>query len=421
MRAKKVLWICNLTFPRVAEQLGFSVIYAGGWLIGASNELKNNQQYELYIVSLESKIKKIIYFEQDNITFCVIPKSNVIDSYLELKEKIDPHIIHVFGTELPHSWDVLKVFDRNQVVFSIQGLTSEYDLHYTSNLPINIIYRRGIYELLTMDTIINQNKNYHTRGCKEIQLIRNAKYVIGRTEWDRAVVKKINSQIKYYKCNETLRDEFYHSQWNLHKINRHTIFMSQGSSPIKGLHYVIEALNLIKSSYSDVHLYVAGTNIFKNVEKGKKWKLSSYVKYLYELVNKYNLKDNISFLGNLDSEDMKCQYLKTNVYVCASSIENSPNSLGEAMILGVPCVASYVGGIPSMLEHNKEGFLYQHDSVAMLAYYVKRIFEDNHLALQLSLNARQKALETHNAIKNNKELLNIYHDIMGRMEMIHEN
>ena len=58
------------------------------------------------------------------------------------------------------------------------------------------------------------------------------------------------------------------------------------------------------------------------------------------------LEDKVSFLGPLNAEQMKAEYLRSNVFLCPSSIENSPNSLGEAQMLGVPCVASYVGGIP---------------------------------------------------------------------------
>ena len=68
-------------------------------------------------------------------------------------------------------------------------------------------------------------------------------------------------QEKYYSCNEILRDSFYDNQWNIEKIERHTIFCCQGTYPIKGLHYMIEALYLLKNYYADAKLYVAGSNI----------------------------------------------------------------------------------------------------------------------------------------------------------------
>ena len=57
------------------------------------------------------------------------------------------------------------------------------------------------------------------------------------------------------------------------------------------------------------------------------------------------MEDKIEFLGRLSAEGMKQAYLDANVFVMPSTIENSPNSLGEAMLLGVPCVAADVGGV----------------------------------------------------------------------------
>ncbi len=106
------------------------------------------------------------------------------------------------------------------------------------------------------------------------------------------------------------------------------------------------------------------------------------------------------------------QYLKAHVHVVASFIENSSNSLGEAMILGVPCVASDVGGTKNMIKHGEEGFLYQSDAPYMLSLYVKMLWEDDDLAMSFSNKARVRALETHDAEKNAKRLMEIYESLM---------
>ena len=85
------------------------------------------------------------------------------------------------------------------------------------------------------------------------------------------------------------------------------------------------------------------------------------------------------------------QYLKANVFVLPSSIENSPNSLGEAMILGMPCVASCVGGVQDMIIDKKDGFLYPFDEYYMLAHYVCEIFSNQDMAVALGENARKSA------------------------------
>ena len=91
----------------------------------------------------------------------------------------------------------------------------------------------------------------------------------------------------------------------------------------------------------------------------------------------YGLEQHIRYLGTLNEQDMCRQYLKANVFVSASSIENSSNSLSEAMILGVPCIASDAGGTISLFQHEHDGFLYQADAPYLLAYYIDRIFSDD--------------------------------------------
>lgn len=92
------------------------------------------------------------------------------------------------------------------------------------------------------------------------------------------------------------------------------------------------------------------------------------------MLKKYNIQERFEFEGFLSADEMKQLLLESNVFVCPSSIENSPNSLGEAMILGVPCVASDVGGISDMLTHNEEGFLYPFDDSYKMAFYIRKTF-----------------------------------------------
>ena len=111
---------------------------------------------------------------------------------------------------------------------------------------------------------------------------------------------------------------------------------------------------------------------------------------------------------------MKAQYLSCNVFVSTSTVENSPNSIGEAMLLGCPIVASNVGGIKNMLVDEKEGLLYPVDEFYMLASYIKRIFSDDSLAIKLGNNAKDHAIVTHDFEKNYNNMLDIYKQIIKK-------
>ena len=105
---------------------------------------------------------------------------------------------------------------------------------------------------------------------------------------------------------------------------------------------------------------------------------------------------------------MKKAYLHSNVFVLPSTIENSPNSLGEAMLLGVPCVAADVGGVTSMMDHKEEGYVYQSTAAYMLAHYICGVFDMEERAESVGLAARGHARKTHDPQQNLQDLLAIY-------------
>ena len=124
------------------------------------------------------------------------------------------------------------------------------------------------------------------------------------------------------------------------------------------------------------------------------------------------MKDNIIFLGSLNEQKICSQYLKTHVFVSASVIENAPNSLGEAMILGVPSIASDVGGVSNMLLHGVEGYIYRADAPYLLAYYLYHIMTDDKLAVNFSQNGRKRARELYNINTNIKSVMDMYKAII---------
>ena len=123
----------------------------------------------------------------------------------------------------------------------------------------------------------------------------------------------------------------------------------------------------------------------------------------------------MKFLGILAEKDMCAQYLHSNVFVSASSIENSPNSVAEAMMLGMPIVASFVGGTMDLLQDKVEGYLYQADAPYMLAHYVCEVFENTMQASEMGRNAYFRAKLTHDRSNNLQQLVSIYEQIYSAM------
>ena len=244
-------------------------------------------------------------------------------------------------------------------------------------------------------------------------IIKNSDYIIGRTSWDKKRTMEINKNAIYFKNDENLREPFYKNKWDINKIRNHTIFISQASYPLKGFHMFLKSAQILAKKYTDFKVWVAGPNMIDTSFKNR-LKRSGYGHYLRKLIKKYGLVNNIEFIGNKNENEMIDYLLKANVFVQASSLENSSNSLGEAMILGVPCVVSNVGGTSSLIKDKDEGFLYEFGDYQKVVEYVKNIFENKKLATEVGQRARKHAQENHNREKNASDLLLIYKKVLNK-------
>ena len=402
----KVLWITNVELPDAANSRGNNVV-VGGWMHQTLNYIKNS--IELYVAACVSE--KYDWIEINSVNYCgFTPEIDEVD-FERIIESIDPDCIHIWGSEYNHSYYVTKAA-RNLskiecTVLSIQGLVSVYAEHYYDGLPPELIHRRTLKEFFGRRNIAQEKKMMELQGQTEISTFQMLENCIGRTDWDYACAKQMNPQIEYHFCGEILRESFYVNRWKYEECDKEVIFFSQAHYPIKGLHIMLRALPIIKEYYPAVVLRIVGNN----PQKKAIFKRSSYEKYICNLIHDNDLSNSIEWLGQLSENEMMLNYKKANVFVCSSSIENSSNSIGEAMLVDTPIVASDVGGIKSFMEHEKEGMLYHSTAVYMLADNVIRIFNSRSLAIQLGNNAHERAKKYHCIEDNLQRLIKIYNKL----------
>lgn len=338
-----------------------------------------------------------------------------LESYWkEVCNDFQPDIIHIYGTEYPRALACMNAVASAKYIISIQGLTRVISRYYNSGInSLDIFKNITIRDILRLDTIFLAKKKWAKAGKFENQYFSKSKHADGRTSWDYTHVKYINQDINFHFCNRTLRNPFYNKEkWKISNIHCQSIFLSQAGSPIKGLHKLLEAVHFIKDEFPAVKIRIAGNNIIANQTLYDKIRLSGYGKYIRSLLFKYELFDKVQFLGSLDDEAMVREYLNAHVFICPSSIENSPNSVGEAQIIGTPVIASYVGGTPDMVTHNETGLLYRFEEVEMLAEYIRKVFTNNELANHLSKNGIAVAEKRHDRTINLKRLLDIYNSML---------
>lgn len=413
----KVMWLCSTPIPQVAKTCNLSETIHEGWLINVATELERMDTIAFNFVVLSAEAtNEVQYFQNNGSVYVTVDTKKQTDemavrSFESILKKIQPDVIHIWGTEYKHSWLMTEAAKNTgyleKVVVSMQGLVSMIAKHYMGGIPGKYQMIPSFRDILRKDTLKMQQENMAKRGEFEKATLKTVKHVIGRTFWDRACAKLVNPEICYHFNNETLRETFYDSEWNYENCVKHSIFVSQSHYPIKGFHYLLEAIAILKERYEDVSVYVSGHN-----NALKTGILSTgYGKYLQALMKKYKLNSCVHYVGMLSAEEMKQRFLSTEVFVSPSVIENSPNSVGEAMLLGMPVVASNVGGVADMLCHGKEGFLYQADAPYLLAHYISEFFDDQEKEKQFGTCARIHAQKTHDKKENIQKLIEIYRSI----------
>ena len=410
----KLLWLCNSAPGVVKSHITGKDLGAVNWVDhvleglrnrgltvrilcpgnGASGEIDETCSYATFQTG-----EHWVYSPEAEALFC-----REIQSY-------QPDVIHSWGTEYAHTHAMANAAEKvgmaDKLVASIQGLCSVYTAHYAEGVPFNIQNGYTFRDFVRRDNIRQQQKKFALRGDQEVAALKKIRHVIGRTDWDRACALQINPDVTYHFCNETLRTPFYQDCWDYAACKMHHIFAPSCVYPIKGFHYLLEAVAMVAREYPDVTVSVPG----KSYLTVSPLRRSSYQKYLATLTKQYALEDKITFLGKCSDQQMKEAFLNANVFVLPSTIENSPNSLGEAMLLGVPCVTADVGGVKNLLTHGEEGFIYQSAAPYMLAYHIRQIFAARDAAAAMGQKARAHALRTHDPEKNLQDLIDIYESI----------
>ena len=204
--------------------------------------------------------------------------------------------------------------------------------------------------------------------------------------------------------------------WHAREFGRAPVlFLPQGNYPLKNLHTVIRALPAVRQQFPGATLHIAG---WPPLDKGPLLRpiidrMFPYKLYCKRLAVQLGVADALHYTGPLDAAAMRQAYLEADVFLLPSSCENSPNSLGEAMLLGMPCVASNAGGIPDMLAAGREGLLYGESQDAdALARCLLQVLTAPDGGTALGQAARARALHTHDAAANAAALVGIYETIL---------
>lgn len=413
-----ILWTSNIVLPAVAARLGVPESPFGGWLSVTTSRLAEVEGLRLG-VAMRAPVKSFQHIHQDGIDYFAIPQTKG-DSY-DIKQadcdrvlaEFAPDILHVEGTEMAYTRRFLSSWSGRRLI-SLQGVINGYKPYQFGHLSVGdfLNLRHPQHILVGLALLANNLLKFLPRLRGERETIAMADHILGRTIWDRAQANMLNPEAEYHHCPRILRDAFYEKNWSRAECEPYSIFVGNGASALKGVHFAVRALAQIHRKFPDAKLYIAGRNPW-SLSRMSAQRLVGYSVYLMDLISDLGLRDHVIFTGQLDAESMAERMRRSHVVVLSSLIENSPNTLAEAMLMGVPAVPSYVGGVPSMAQDGKEALFYRAGDPAMLAWQLQRIFEDDGLAESLSQAARVRARATHNPESIIETMVDVYRAVIA--------
>ena len=414
----KILWF-STSPSNAAEEFGYDHLGCG-WIASLETIISQSQQFELGICFFYEgdKYKKII---KNNTTYYGIPLpklnsiSRIIHRHLgKLNDEYDspyfekviaefkPDLIHVFGTENGYGKILINKFDK--VVFHLQGLMEPItNVFYPATITKHqSLLNDNFGNIVRGLTPFHTYKSFISRATREKKIIRHFKYFSGRTTCDRNYIRLLNENATYFHCEEFLRPIFFNAQWEPANamLDEKKIKIATTINPniYKGLDLIYRVLSLLDNK--DIEW-----NIFGMHENNP---LNSIIKKSLELER----NEKIIFHGPVRAEALVEQLKQCDFFIHPSYIDNSPNSVCEAMLLGMPVLASSVGGVNSLIKHNETGFLFNPYDAYELAGLILDLSIDYNKALDAGKKARATAHKRHDAKSIEESISNMYKAII---------
>lgn len=319
----------------------------------------------------------------------------IIPKCMEVIEDFNPDVIHVFGSEW--CFGLIANYTQVPVVIHMQGsLPPCYNARFPVGVSLlNVILSADKF-LLRKLMIWKNDLMFKEKANREEKILRLCKNYMGRTHWDKSIVNVYNSQAKYYFCNEALRESFIESdiKWCF-SGNKKIIIVSTLSGPLyKGIDVVLKTAKLLKeNTLFDFEWRVYGHTDSKFYEK------------------QYNIvanEVNVKMMGVVSQETLVENLISASFYVHPSYIDNSPNSVCEAQILGVPVICTNVGGVSSLVVEGKTGFLVPSNDPIKIADIIISEYNNKSLLNEISKNEIYAAKKRHNPENIKNDLIMIY-------------
>jgi len=367
--------------------------HPASWVVNLATALAKREDIDLHVITASAGISENQSLAKHGITFHVIRNTfpftlrgfppymrfDVLTRYARLRRqvrqvllKLQPDLIHVHGTEYGYGLAALET--NAPTIVSIQGI-----VNFLARFSPSIFFR--------------------FQAPIELHVIRTAKYFGSRTAWANSFIRNLNHTATIYDLPEAVDPVFFKEAAEPSNPN---ILMVGSVEQRKGIEEALRAMSIVVAACPSAKLFVVG--------EGE----PDYLEELKQRTKSAGIEANVDWMGFKSAKEVAALHAVSAILIHPTHLDNSPNSVAEAMASGLPVIASNVGGIPSMIENGASGLLVEPRNPRQLAEAITALLYNEAYRKQLAGRAKQLALERHLPSQVAEKTLNAYRDMIAR-------
>ncbi|WP_088656131.1 glycosyltransferase [Geofilum rhodophaeum] len=402
----RVLWFTNTSSLFGKSSSSYN---GGGWISSLESELRKVEGVELGLAFFHPdeffKVRqnestyypisaKAGFLGKIRYKFCRKKRDSFdVLEFLKVVDDFKPDVIHIFGSE--RSFGLIKEKTHIPVVLHLQGILNPYlnawfppgysfkDLFCTFNLPYAV-------------RLIKSYLLFKESAFRESKILSSIEFFLGRTKWDEQLTKLYSPNSRYFYGSEILRDVFYKAEpWSFKEKGCFVITTTISEPLYKGLDLVLKTAKILK--------YLRPSFLFQ-------WNVYGNVQLFHaERKNGIHSEEvNISCEGVVTAEVLVQRIQDSDLFVHPSYIDNSPNSVCEAQYLGIPVVATNVGGVSSLIDNEVTGILTPANDPFSMAATIIELSEDSQKMAVIGAESRRVAIRRHDKKSIVNSLIEVY-------------
>jgi len=324
-------------------------------MLNSSNRAEFNPHGRNGIIQLDQRIEDVTLFKLASWTGGTSQAQRWVDMHyalLELAQERQYDLMQAFYASITGFPAVYAAHELNiPSIVSIRGNDIIGDVFNTERFP----YLKWALENATQFTAVSQEG------------LNRARILSARPTKGRVILNSIRPQ------------DFAEGTQDL-QLPRPVIGSLAVFKDKKGLEVLLCAFSMLLQRYPTAHLLLAGFVIPEAQDRFERF------------ITKYNLEHKITITGRISRQDALRYLRNMDVFAFTSLHDGCPNTVLEAMLAGIPIVATRSGAVPELIEDGKHGLLVRPGSATELCEAMASMLDAGTDRYRYGEQARERAL-----------------------------